>query len=165
MFFFWGVSRHMTSYVCSTIETVFCSISEGSGQGQKPTIFSKGIIVPLAPKAQLFGRYYWVNSSNFLLSAKHKTCFHILSLLSSISYCLQIYTALMTVLRLYHVYCGELYYVVTHQNKGTESKIRIEYVLKSAEVRTFVSSWYSEDSSHTHLCIPVHTRAHLVLVL
>ena len=52
------------------------------------------------------------------------------------------------------------YYVVTHQNKGTESKIRIEYVLKSAEVRTFVSSWYSEDSSHTHLCIPVHTRAH-----
>ena len=57
MFFFWGVSRHMTSYVCSTIETVFCSISDGSGQGQKPTIFSKGIIVALAAKAQLFGRY------------------------------------------------------------------------------------------------------------
>ena len=35
-------------------------------------------------------------------------------------------------------------------------KIRIGYVLKSVDVRTLVSSRYSENSSHTQPCIPMH---------
>ena len=39
-------------------------------------------------------------------------------------------------------------------------KIRIGYVLKSADVRTQVSSRYSENSSHTHPCTSEHTHTH-----
>ena len=40
-------------------------------------------------------------------------------------------------------------------------KIRIGYVLKSADVRTQVSSRYSENSSHTYLCTSTHPHAQL----
>ena len=40
------------------------------------------------------------------------------------------------------------------------NKIRIGYVLKSADVRTQVSSRYSENSSQTHPCTSAHTQAH-----
>ena len=50
-------------------------------------------------------------------------------------------------------------------NQGHYKKIRIGYVLKSADVRTQVCSRYSENSSHTYPCrahphIPTHNRAH-----
>ena len=38
-------------------------------------------------------------------------------------------------------------------------KIRIGYVLKSADVRTQVSSRYSENSSHTYPCTSAHPHA------
>ena len=51
------------------------------------------------------------------------------------------------------------------------TKIRIGYVLKSADVGTLFASRYSENSSHTptrrhphtsaHLCTPMPTRPHL----
>ena len=60
---------------------------------------------------------------------------------------------------------------------NSTKKIRIGYVLKSADVGTLFSSWYSENSSHAHtrrhphtftntcahpptLCTPAHTHAH-----
>ena len=39
-------------------------------------------------------------------------------------------------------------------------KIRIGYVLKSADVRTQVSSRYTENSFQTHLHTPMHTQLH-----
>ena len=42
-----------------------------------------------------------------------------------------------------------------------KGKIRIGYVLKSAEVRTLVSNRYSEDSSRIHPRISIHTCAYL----
>ena len=39
-------------------------------------------------------------------------------------------------------------------------KIRIGYILNSADVKTQVSSQYSENSSHTHPHIPAHTHAY-----
>ena len=42
-----------------------------------------------------------------------------------------------------------------------EKKIRIGYVLKSADVGTLFSSRYSENSSHTHSQTPTHFYTHL----
>ena len=45
--------------------------------------------------------------------------------------------------------------------KNNDKKIRIGYILKSAEVRTLVSRRYSENSSRTNLCKMTSTRIHL----
>ena len=57
-----------------------------------------------------------------------------------------------------HFQYAFLKYVAYLQSTYLKEKIRIGYVLKSAEVRTLVSRRYSENSSHTH---PVHTHVYM----
>ena len=52
-------------------------------------------------------------------------------------------------------------YNITMKNQALLTKIHIGYVLKSADVRTQVSSRYSENSSHTYLCTSTHLHAQL----
>ena len=45
--------------------------------------------------------------------------------------------------------------------KVIKEKFRIGYILKSADIRTQVSSRYSENSSHSYLCTSRHPHAQL----
>ena len=60
-----------------------------------------------------------------------------------------------------HFQYAFLKYVAYLQSTYLKEKIRIGYVLKSTEVRSLVSRRYSENSSHTHMCIPMQTHAYL----
>ena len=57
-----------------------------------------------------------------------------------------------------HFQYAFLKYVAYLQSTYLKEKIRIGYVLKSAEVRTLVSRRYSENSSHTQSHLPEQTH-------